>query len=387
MSQVLKDSTKWDRVRGIMERNDLDALVVKFTENVLYFTNWWPITGWGVAIIFRDHAPVVFVPDSEMEWTKFSIIKDLRPYTPNGNESVYKQLGQLELTGLRVGIEESVQNLASSHLCYEVQFPSKPFFEGLRTHFPRTTFIDATSAIYEMRRVKTAFEIEQLRLVQKMNAYGIAAAYDACETGATEMEIQTTFEKATSDAIAHHEDQVMFVRGIAFVMAGPNGVKANYPYNISTAYKMKRGEFCMVEVNSQVNGYWSDLTRTFVVGHHPTVEQQDMFETINASIDAACRVMKPGCTTQEAYQASRAAIVKKPFAKFHAPFLGHGIGVKLHETPPLISSDSGGILELGNYVSVEPGLYLPEMGALRIERNAIIREHSGEILDTALNQL
>jgi len=387
MSQALKDSPKWDRVRGIIERNDLDALVVRFTENVLYFTNWWPITGWGVAIIFRDHAPVVFVPDSEMEWTKFSIVKDLRPYAPNGNESVYKQLGQLELAGLRVGIEESVQSLASSHLCYEVQFPSKPFFEGLRAHFPRTTFIDATPAIYEMRRVKTAFEIEQLRLVQKMNAYGIAAAYDACVAGATEMEIQTTFEKATSDAIARHADQVMFVRGIAFVMAGPNGAKANYPYNISTAYKMKRGEFSMVEVNSQVNGYWSDLTRTFVVGHHPTAEQQDMFETINASIDAACRVMKPGCTTQAAYQASRAVIAKKPFAKYHAPFLGHGIGVKLHETPPLISSDSEGALELGNYVSIEPGLYLPEMGALRIERNAIIREYGGEVLDTALNQL
>ncbi len=384
---AVQDNPKWDRVRGIMERENLDALVIKFTENVLYFTNWWPITGWGFAVIFRDREPVVFVPDSEMEWTKFAIVKDLRPYAPNGNESVYAQLKQLDLNGKRVGIEESVQNLAFSHLCYEVQFPSKPFFDGLRTQFPQTTFVDATTAIYEMRRVKTAFEIEQLRLVQKMNAYGVAAAYDACKAGATEMEVQTTFEKATSDAIARHPDQVLFVRGIAFVMAGPNGAKASLPYNISTAYKMKRGEFCMIEVNSQVNGYWSDLTRTFVVGHQPTAEQQDMFETINASIDAACKAMKPGCKTQDAFKASQAVIEKKSFAKYHTPFLGHGIGVKLHETPPLMASTSEGTLELGNYVSVEPGLYLPKMGALRLERNVVIRATGGEILDIALNQL
>src|SRR4030042_4691683 len=184
MNQSLKNSPKWDRVRSIMAKNDLDALGVKSTENVLYFTNWWPITGWGVAVIFRDHAPVVFVPDSEMEWTRFSIVQDLRPYAPDGNESVYKVLEQIWFTGLRIGIEKSVQNLATSHLCYEIEFPSKSFFDGLRARFPRATFIDATPAIYEMRRVKTAFEIEQLRLVQKMNAYGIAAPSDACKAGA-----------------------------------------------------------------------------------------------------------------------------------------------------------------------------------------------------------
>ncbi len=386
MTPATQDPQKWDRVRGILERENLDALIVKLTENVLYFTNWWPITGWGVAVIFRDQAPVVFVPDSEMEWTRFAIVKDLRTYSPDENENVYAQLEQLKLTGLRIGVEESVQNLASSHLC-EVQFPSKPFFDSLRSHFPHTTFVDATPAIYEMRRVKTAFEIDQFRLVQQMNAYGIAAAYEACKAGATEMEVQTTFEKATSDAIARHKNQVMFLRGFAFVMAGHNGVKASYPYNISTGYKMKRGEFCMIETNTQVNGYWSDLTRSFVVGHNPTVEQQEMFETINGAIDAACQIMTPGCKTRDAYFASRAVVEKKPFAKYHTPFLGHGIGVKLHETPPLISSTSEGTLELGNYVSVEPGLYLPEMGALRIERNVVIREQGGEIIDTALNQL
>lgn len=114
MVNAMQDAPKWDRVRGILERENLDALIVKFTENVLYFTNWWPITGWGFAVIFRDQPPVVFVPDSEMDWTKFAIVKDLRPYAPNGNEGVCAQLKELDLQGKRVGIEESVQNLALS---------------------------------------------------------------------------------------------------------------------------------------------------------------------------------------------------------------------------------------------------------------------------------
>ena len=387
MTKWFKDKVKGDRVQTLLARENLDAIIVRFTENVLYFTNWWPITGWGVAVIFRDQDPIVFVPDSEMDLTKFAIVKDLRPYNPTGNESIYAQLEGLDLKGMRVGIEESVQNLACSHLCYEVQFPSKPFFDGLRAHFSQTMFVDATQVLYEMRRVKTPFEIEQLRLVQKINAYGVAAAYEVCSAGVTEMEVQTTLEKATSDAIIHHPNEVLFVRGIAFVMAGPNGVKASRPFNISSAYKMKHGEFCMIEINSQVNGYWSDLTRTFVVGHNPTAEQQEMFDTINNSIDAACRLMKPGCKTRDAYFAARSVIEQKPFATHHTPFLGHGIGLKVHETPPLMTSTSEGTLELGNYVSVEPGLYLPQMGALRVERNVVIRAHGGEILDVALNKL
>ncbi|HMF31381.1 MAG TPA: Xaa-Pro peptidase family protein [Candidatus Lokiarchaeia archaeon] len=384
---MLKDTQKWDRVREILERENLDAIIAKFTENVLYFTNWWPITGWGVAVVFRDRDPVVFVPDTEMDWTKFAIVDDVRPYAPNGNDSVFQQLESLNLSGLRVGIEESVQNLAASHLTYEVQFPSKPFFDGLRDAFPTTTFVDATPIIYEMRRVKTPFEIEQLRLVHEMNAHGMLAAYEACEACSSEMEVQTVFEKATNDAIADHPDKVIFVRALAFVMAGPNGIKASYPYNISTAYRMQAGEFCMIEINTQVNGYWSDLTRTCVVGHHPTPEQEDMFATLNASIDAACAVMVPGCETATAYLACRDVIAQTPYVQYHTPFLGHGIGVKLHETPPLMAATSEGALELGNYVSVEPGLYIPEMGALRIERNAVIRENGAELIDTAHNQL
>jgi Xaa-Pro aminopeptidase len=384
---LLKDPQKWDRVREILERESLDAVIAKFTENVLYFTNWWPITGWGVAVVFRDREPVVFVPDTEMDWTKFAIVDDVRPYSPNGNDGVFQQLESLELGGLRVGIEESVQNLAASHLTYEVQFPSKPFFDGLRDNFPATTFIDATPAIYDMRRVKTHFEIEQLRLVHKMNEHGMFAAYEACQAGATEMEVQTVFEKATNDAIADHSDEVIFVRALAFVMAGPNGIKAHYPYNISTAYRMQAGEFCMIEINSQVNGYWSDLTRTCVVSHAPTPEQEEMFATLNASIDAACATMVPGCETAAAFWACRDVIAQTPYVQYHTSFLGHGIGVKLHEIPPVMAATSEGMLELGNYVSIEPGLYIPEMGALRIERNAWVRENGAEIIDSVPNQL
>jgi Xaa-Pro aminopeptidase len=329
----------------------------------------------------------VFVPDTELDWTKFAILDDIRSYAPNGNEGVFQQLDSLDLGGLRVGIEESVQNLAASHLTYEVQFPSKPFFDSLRNHLPSTKFVDATPAIYEMRRVKTPFEIDQLRRVHKMNEYGMLAAYDACQAGATEMEVQTVFEKATNDAIADHADEVIFVRALAFVMAGPNGIKAHYPYNISTAYRMQDGEFCMIEINSQVNGYWSDLTRSCVVGHSPTPEQEEMFATLNASIDAACGAMVPGCETAAAFWACRDVIAQTPYVQYHTPFLGHGIGVKLHETPPLMAATSEGTLELGNYVSVEPGLYVPEMGALRIERDAVIREEGAEIIDAVLNQL
>ena len=133
---------------------------------------------------------------------------------------------------------------------------------------------------------------------------------------------------------------------------------------------MKKGELCMIELNTQVNGYWSDITRTWAVGRNPSDDQKDMMHTINSAIQNAMDACTPGTLTKEVDKASRDLIMSTKWGKYHTPFLGHGIGVKLHEPVPMLMPNSSGTVEQGHYFTIEPGLYGKEIkGALRIERD------------------
>ena len=138
----------------------------------------------------------------------------------------------------------------------------------------------------------------------------------------------------------------------------------------------------MLELNTQVNGYWSDLTRTWVVGRNPRSDQKDMMDTLNKAVDCALKSLKPGVKTHDVDKASRDSIMATKWGKYHTPFLGHGIGVKLHEPVPMLYPKSPGTVELGHYFSVEPGLYGKEiLGAMRIERDVWLGPNGPVITD------
>jgi Xaa-Pro aminopeptidase len=369
----LEDKQKYARVQKMMKDAGLDALLVKLPENVLYFSNWWPITGWGFGLIFADADPIVFAPDSEMIFTSRRIVKDIREYAPNGNTGVIEQIQKLDCANknLKIGIEGSFEGVACTHLGYELAIPNTPFFNQVRKAFPKWELVDAIPLITQMRSVKTQLDFENLKLVNELNAYGLNAAAEAIKDEMTEVHLASICESAINEKITDYQGKIDFARALAFVMGGPeNGNRACWPYNISSAYKMKKGELCMIELNTQINGYWSDLTRTWVVSRNPSANQKDMMDTINGGINAALKVIKPGIATHNVDKASRDFIMKTKWGKYHTPFLGHGIGVKLHEPIPMLYPGSPGVLAEGNYFTVEPGIYGKEiLGALRIERD------------------
>lgn len=373
---ALQDKEKYDRAKKAIKKAGLDAIFVKLPENVLYFSNWWPITGWGAALIFSDSDPILFTPNTESIFAKRRIISDMREYEPNGNKSLIDELLKLDIASkpLKIGIERSFEGVASTHLGYEESIPNTPLFDQIQKAIPKWQLSDAVPTIMELRAIKTTLDFENLALVNELNYFGLAAAGDAIQEEKSEMELACICEKAINEKIADYTGKVDFVRAFAFVMGGPeNGSRACWPYNISTAYKMKKGELAMLELNTQVNGYWSDLTRTWVVGRKPTADQKDMIDTINGGIAEALKTCKPNTPTTKIDQASRDYIMKTKWAKFHTPFLGHGIGVKLHEPTPMLYPGSTGTVQTGHYFSVEPGIYGKEIkGALRIERDVYL---------------
>ncbi|MHA1734658.1 MAG: M24 family metallopeptidase [Promethearchaeota archaeon] len=380
---MVKDLEKERRVKELLGDAGLDGVLVRLPENVLYFTNYWPVTGWGMAVVFREDPPLLVYPESEVDFTGNCLFDDPVPYEPSGTGGLLSALEGRgpDLSGKKIGVEENSEMLAGTHLCYETAYPGKPFFDALRKKFPATSFVDATDLLYKMRRAKTPFEVEQFALTNELNAHGLRAAAEAVRDEVTEMELATTCEKAIMDKVADYGDRVSFVRALAFVMGGPNGIHACRPFNISTGYRMRRGEYAMLELNTQVNGYWSDLTRTWVVGREPSEEQARQARVLNEAIDRAIAAVKPGVPCEEADRASREHIVASGLGEWHTPFLGHGIGVKLHEPHPVILPGTTDVFEDGDYFSVEPGLYFEGTGALRFERDVILEGGHARALD------
>ena len=321
---VLEDTEKFRRAKQLIKDAGLDALLVKLPENVLYFSNWWPITGWGAALIPAEGDPIVITPDSETIFAKRRIIKNMVEYEPNGNKGLIDQLVKLDSSkkNLKIGVEKTFEGVACTHLGYELSIPNNPFFEQLNKAIPSWSLTDAIPLLSDIRSVKTQMDFDNLKLVNELNHYGLTAAGEALQEEHTEMEIATITEKAINDKIADYEGKIDFIRAFSFVMAGPeNGVRACWPYNISSGYKMKKGELCMMELNTQVNGYWSDVTRTWAVGRNPTADQNDMMDTINGAIAEAMKACKPGTLTTDVDKASRDYIMATKWGKYHTPFL------------------------------------------------------------------
>ncbi|MHA1898865.1 MAG: M24 family metallopeptidase [Promethearchaeota archaeon] len=379
------DPIKFERARKRIRDEGLDGLLVKLPENVLYFSNWWPITGWGAVYLPAEGEPILLTPKTESLFAENRIIKDMREYEANGNESLIEELTKIidAKKKMKIGVELTYESVACTHLGYELAVPNRPFFNLLSKRFPNWELHDAIPILTELRSVKTDLDFENLRLVNEINSFGLEAGAEAIQEEKTEMEIANIIESTINNKIHEYREKVTFIRAYAFVMGGPeNGSRACWPYNISSAYKMKRGELCMVELNTQVNGYWADITRTWVVGRNPNDEQKDMMDTINNAIDSAMKAAKPCVKTHDVDKASRDVIMKTQWGKYHTPFLGHGIGFKLHEPIPMLYPNSPGELSKGNYFTIEPGLYGKEiLGALRIERDVWLN-NEGKIVAT-----
>ncbi len=381
MSTIKIDEEKQQRYQAKMREAGLDALLIRYPENVVYFANYYPITGWASCIIYAEEDPILLVPDTEVRFTSRRIIKHMEEYTPDGNEKLIQEYEKYDLDGLTIGIEAGFESIASTNLHYEVAFPNKPFFSALAHAFPDAEFWDAADLIYELREYKTEMEMENYRFLNNVQSIGLQAAADALTESQTEMKLATITEAAIQNAIEQYPDEIQQIRALAFVMGGKNGQNACWPYNISTAYKMKPGEWCMMELNTQINGYWSDLTRTWVVGRNPTEDQQHKAEVLNGAIEKAVGAMKEGISMNALDQASRTYIEENGLLEYHTPFLGHGIGVKLHEPYPLAFPGAEGTLKKGHFMTIEPGLYFPE-GALRFERMVYLRaDNTPEITD------
>jgi Xaa-Pro aminopeptidase len=141
------------------------------------------------------------------------------------------------------------------------------------------------------------------------------------------------------------------------------------------------GDFVVVDLGATVGGYRSDITRTIVAGKI-SGRQQEIFGAVKVAQDLAVKAIRANVRAVEVDMVAREIIGKAGFGDYFVHNLGHGVGLEIHEAPTL-SPDSKDVLEVGNVVTVEPGIYIVGLGGVRIEDTVLVTEGGVEKLTNA----
>ena len=231
-------------------------------------------------------------------------------------------------------------------------------------------------AIDESRITKTDYEIESIKAAQKIAEDAFDHILTFIKPGVTEKQI------------ALELDFYMLSHGaeaISFETIAVTGQKSSMPHGVPDDTVVKSGDFITMDFGAVVNGYHSDMTRTVAVGEI-SEEQIKVYETVLTAQRSALAILKAGLDCCEADKAARQVIEDAGYGEYFGHSTGHGVGVEIHEAPTL-APKSKGALQVGNVVTIEPGIYLPGKFGVRIEDMALITENGFENLTTTPKEL
>ncbi len=375
---------KVERIRSMIKKEGMDYIVCRNSENVLFFSGYWPIRGWSFSIVPAEGDPILLAPDYEAEFTERAWCKDVRIYTDKPYDEAADLLKELGVEGI-VGYEGSFETVAGNVIGVENAHVGFQQLDFLRRSLKSSRLVDATDLLHEMRKVKTPAEIEAMRLASDLSGEGLESAYEAVGDGARETEVAAACEKTIYEEGFGYKGRSLYSRGFAFVMSGPQSMKAPRSYNICSPRRMRQGEAVLIELNTCADGYWCDLTRTWVVGT-PSEEQKTIWDLLLAAEQAAMRSIRDGIDSTDVDRAARKTIQDGGYGQYFPPFLGHGIGVACHE-PPFITPTSDDRLRESFVHTIEPGIAKEHVGGLRIEDVVLDTKDGGMSISTFHREL
>ena len=383
------DSERLKRTREAMVKQGLDALICRLPENVLLLSGHWPLIGWSFLLFPAEGRPLCVVPhcderevreelwEADCESFIFGVLTGGNPY-----EDIARALkGRIAGSGYgRVGYEGSFECVAPPWNVAEPAIPAALTGAMLEDVFGADCLVDATDLLNGQRARKTPMEQAKLHTANEIATLGLQAFLEKADVGVSGIDLVAHVERTIMTCGPGHNG-ARRVRAFAQVSTGAEETAIAYrPMVISTARPMRAGDLAVLEMAVVADGFWSDRTRVRVVGE-PTDEQRKAFDAVRSAQEAAIEAVRPGVTAAEVDAAARGVIHAAGYddeAFLHVT--GHGLGFRYHEPAPLICPGGETALEEGMVHSVEPGIYMPGMGGIRLEENVVVTATGREVM-------
>jgi Xaa-Pro aminopeptidase len=352
-------------LRVLLAPQGLDGLLVLNPDNRRYLSGFTArddlITeSSGSLLITRDEA-LLFTDFRYLEWARAEVADfDILVYQAGLGTLLAEQLGVrhvgrlgFEKYALTFGQHQRLTQAAAEANLSVAWVPTEGLVEGLR-------------------EVKTAEEVALVRQALALTEEVLAEVAELLLPGLTERQVAWEIERRLREAGA---------AGLAFppiVAAGPNSAR---PHHNPGDYQLREQEPIIIDMGGRVGGYCADLTRTIILGE-PTERFREIYTTVRRAQAKAEAGLKAGMESLAGDALARDLIVKAGFGEAFGHSLGHGVGLAVHEAPSLSPvKERSTVLQAGSIVTVEPGIYLPDWGGVRLEDLALVTDDGLEVLN------
>ena len=377
------DIAKLDRVRVLMKAQDLDALVVRAPDNVLYLSNYWCMKGYDAVVFPREGDATLIALEPQLAdaqrnaWTKDIRLfkgydeRDPRPPQYRALDTALDVLKMRDLTK-KVAIELNMGTQSADRMVGEPTTPTENFFDAFRKVAGEV--VDATPLLNEARAIKTAQEIERMKIANELAALAMDYTRERVRPGMKESEVGAMYEGFVHGIGVGYHGRVEMARAFTLVWSG----KGIATFTATGDRPVQTNEPTLLEIWVCVDGYWTDLTKNLCPGEL-TPEYHRLLDLLLKVFDEAARFAKDGASFPELDRMIRARIAEGGYPGQPSHPICHGVGARAHE-PPYAHQAGTGSIRKGMVLAIEPGIYWPGGGGLRLEDNFWITESGNEKL-------
>jgi Xaa-Pro aminopeptidase len=379
------DSRRLERVRALMADAGLDTLVVRSPDNVCYLTNYWPMKGYDVAVFPREGEPTLIVMEPQFEeaqrsaWTRdvqpfpFYDPRDARPPAVRSQERAVTLLHERDRG--RVGLESSQGTQAADRMVGEPTVYWSGWFDGFGGVAREVA--DAAPLLARARMIKTAQELERMRLAAEIAAAATEHVREHIRPGMRECDVGAMFEGHVHANGTGYAGKVELARATTLVWSGP-GIRT---FTATGHRPVAADEPTLLEIWVCADGYWSDLTKNACPGTLRR-EYDELLDGLLGVYRAAIAHVRPGASLAELDVLIRNGLAEIGYPGQPTHPICHGVGARAHE-PPFAHQAVPAAIEEGMVLAIEPGVYWPGGGGLRLEDNFAVTAAGSEQLSTS----
>lgn len=344
-------------LRTVLKDNNLDAILITSPHNKYYIANLY--SGSGYVFITRKNKYIL---------VDFRYYEEMKKYNDDFNIIMLTKEKSFNYIINSIIKEENIRNIG-----FEGNEVSYDFYKDIENSL-NTDFVSLN--LSKLRKIKDELELKYIREACRIADEAFNHIINFIKIGITERDIENELVRFIKERGGEKESFDIIVA------SGPRGA---LPHGKATHKIIENGELITMDFGVKYNKYSSDITRTVAVGSCPK-DLLEIYEVVRKAGDEALKKVKAGITVGELDYIARKVISDAGYGDYFGHNLGHGVGILVHEYPDL-SPNGNDLLYEGMIITIEPGIYMPDIGGVRIEDDILVKKHCGERLTKSSKDL
>jgi Xaa-Pro aminopeptidase len=342
-------------VKEALKKQQLDAILFFSPENRFWMTDFASSLGY----LFTTSQENYLFVDGRYFTAAQNLAKNCQVYLWKSVEDIKKFLEKLQI----------------KKIAFEKEYITIAQWEKWQKQMPNFQWIGVETN--KLRIIKTKEEIERIRQAAKITDQTYQKLLKEVKPGMREKDLAK---------IIFNSFEELGAEGISFETIVASGKRGALPHGQASEKIIQEGELITVDFGCKYQGYCSDFTRTFALGKTIDPKLQEIYQIVQQAQEKGIKSVKAGIKCSEVDQIVRNYIQEKGYGEYFIHSTGHGLGIEVHEEPGISTKDET-ILQTGMIITIEPGIYLPHLGGVRIEDDILVTGNGYELLTKSPREL